>query len=441
VKARTATVKILNQLDKNFFGYEEATETLLKRHKFISEDKNFINTMVKGVIEQAKFLDFVIAESYRGNFHKLEKTALNILRIGVFQAKILHTPIHAYVNETVNVTKDLKIPRLTGLINGVLRHLADEETIEKKLRQMKKAKEYSLRYSFPEWLVEKWMKKFGETTTRDLLQFNNQSPKIYFRLNNLKTAEDTFFKVLSNKNISYEIHREKPLPFFTVNEPAKLLSGDLFEKGFYSVQDLSQAFAVNLLQPQDNEKILDLCAAPGGKSTYIAQLTQNKAQLTACDISTKKLKLLQKEMLRLGIQCISTATANSATVQLPAADKILVDAPCTGTGVINRKADIRWNRKPEDFHKTTGLQRNILHNAARSLKPGGTLVYSTCSIETEENEAIIQEFLDNHADFYLEPAQNFVEEKYCDSQGFVNIFPPVHKMSGAFAARLKKRDV
>ena len=438
MKARSAALTILNQLNNNFFGYEKKTEKFLARNKFSNEDKNFINTLVKGVIEYSKYLDFVIEKSYRGNFRNLENAALNILRLGAFQAKVLKTPPHAFVNETVNVTKELKMTRLTGLVNGVLRHLQNDEYLEKQIAKLPRIKQLSVHYSFPEWMVEKWLKDFGETEVEKLLEYNNQPPQIFFRMNNLRTNEAIFFKLLDNQQIKYTIASEKPAIFFTVDEPWKLLTSDLFKKGFCSVQDLSQSFAVNLLEPRGNEVILDLCAAPGGKSTYIAQLTENSAQLTSFDISFKKLKLLQDETHRLGINCIATAEANTAVAELPKADKILVDAPCTATGILNRKADLRWSRNPQDYIKTNTLQKNILKNAAKALKPGGTLVYSTCSIENEENVEIINDFLANNPEFKLEPAQDFVDNKYCDEKGFVTILPHKHQISGAFAARLKK---
>lgn len=439
MKARTAAVSILNQLDKHFYGYEEVTESIFKKYKFTPEDRNFINILVKSTIERSKYLDFVIAATYRGNFHKLEKSALNILRIGILQAKILNTPAHAYVNETVNVAKELKSFRLTGLINGVLRHIADDKKIDQLLSQYSSVKKLAILYSFPDWMVRKWIKDFGEENALKLMKFyNDSSPETYFRLNPLKTSTDTFFTILKSKNFNYKIIQEKPGLFFTVDHPGKLLNSDIFHKGLCSVQDLSQAFAAELLAPGEKDLILDLCAAPGGKSTYLAQLVNNRGMIKAFDISHTKLSLLRQEMVRQDISCIETLEANSAEYEFPPADKILLDAPCTGTGIIGRKADLRWSRDADDFHQTNKLQKATLGNAAKALKPGGTLVYSTCSIEIEENEKIIDDFLTNNPEFTLESAKGTIDEKYCDEKGFVNIIPFKHNISGSFAARLKK---
>ncbi len=438
MKARSAAVLILNQLNNIFYGYEETTELFLSKNHFIPEDRNFINKLVKGVIEHSKYLDFVIDKSYKGKFKNLEKIALNILRIGVFQSKILKTPDHAFVNETVNITKEIKKPRLTGLINGILRHVATDEEIEKHLSKYNKINRLAILYSFPEWMIKKWIKDFGEVETIKLLKFNNTSSTIFFRLNSLKTNKEILFNLLDKEQIQYKIITEEPSLFFTVKDPWKLLKSNIFKSGFCSVQDLSQSFPVNLLSPIDNEVILDICAAPGGKSTYIAQLTQNNAQIISYDISKRKLNLLKDEIKRLEITSIEIQEANSETFEFPEADKILVDAPCTGTGVLNRKADIRWSKHSDDIHKTNQIQKNILNNAAKSLKQGGTLVYSTCSIEIEENQKIIDNFLSNHPDFVLEPAQNYIDEKYCDSKGYVNILPHEHNIPGGFAARLTK---
>ncbi len=438
MKARTAAVTILNKLDNNFYGYEEEVEKFLNRNKFSPEDKNFINLLVKGTIEQARYLDFVIEATYRGDFKRLEKSALNILRIGVLQAKILHTPVHAYVNETVNITKALKKFRLTGLINGVLRHLVSDAEIDKLLADYNPVKRLGIIYSFPDWMIKKWTRDFGEENTLELMKFYNSSRKIFFRLNTLKTNADTFFPILKNKGFEPKIIQQEPGIFFTLKNPGEFLGSNIFHKGLCSVQDLSQAFAAELLTPQEKDHILDLCAAPGGKSTYLAQLTKNLATIKSYDISHKKLNLLRDEIKRQDIRNIEPIEADAAVYQLPLANKILVDAPCTGTGIIGRKADLRWSRKANDFHKTNMLQRNILANAAKALQKGGVLVYSTCSIEKEENQAIVAEFLDNHPDFVLEPAQKFIDENYCDEAGFVNILPFKHQLSGSFAARLKK---
>jgi len=439
VKPRTAAVSILNQLNDNFFGYEKALEQFFRNNNFKSEDRNFINILVKGTIEQVAYLDFVISNTYRGNFSNLEKIALNILRIGILQAKILKTPVHAYVNETVNVTKDLDAGRITGLVNGVLRHIISDKEIEKIYSKITPVKRLGLQYSFPKWMIEKWIKVFGEEDTIKLLEYYNSPSQIFFRVNPLRANISTFFTLLKNKGYNITIHQEKPGIFFTIENPAKLIGSDLFRKGFVSVQDLSQAFAVELLEPKEGETILDICAAPGGKSTYIAQLTRNMGIIKSYDISHKKLKLLRDEMHRQEITCIEAIEANTAQKQLPQADKILVDAPCTGTGVLGRKADLRWSRKPDDILKTNKLQKEILANAAKALKPGGILVYSTCSIEIEENQSIIKAFLMDNPEFSVELANKIIDEKYCDDDGFVSILPFKHQISGSFAVRLKKK--
>ncbi|MBN2280553.1 MAG: 16S rRNA (cytosine(967)-C(5))-methyltransferase RsmB [Candidatus Marinimicrobia bacterium] len=438
MKARTAAVIILNKLNDRFYGYEEVMEKFFRTERFKPEDRHFIHTLVKGTIEQSAFLDFVISNTYQGNFRNLEKITLNILRLGVFQAKILRTPVHAYVNETVNVTKELKAERITGLINGVLRNIISDKEIETIFSKVTPLKKLAIKYSFQQWMIEKWFLDFGQENTIKLLEYYNSAPEIFFRVNPLRANPGTFFTLLKNKGFKVQVHSEKPGQFFTVDNAAKLLSGDLFQKGFISVQDMSQAFAVELLRPAIGERILDVCAAPGGKSTYLAQLTQNLGHIKSYDLSFEKLKLMKAEMQRQEITCIETFEADATKFQFSPADKILVDAPCTGTGVLGRKADLRWSRQPGDITKTNLLQKEILANAAKSLKPGGILVYSTCSLEKEENQTIVEDFLINNPDFKLEPADKYVDKKYCDSKGFVTILPFQHLMSGGFAARLKK---
>ncbi len=438
MRARTAAVKILNSLDDNFYGYEEKTKRFLRRNRFSKEDRAFINTLVKGTIEYVKYLDFIISHSYRGNFFRLEKAAKNILRIGILQARILNTPIHAYVNETVNVTKELRMKRLTGLVNGVLRHIPKQQKIDELLKKKDEIKYLSIKYSYPEWLIKKWIKDHGKKNCMKMIQFNNQTQQTFFRMNSLKSSADTFFTILKNKGFDYEIVQEKPGIYFTVKDSGKLINSNLFKKRLCTIQDFSQAQAVQLLDPKENETILDLCAAPGGKSIYMAQLTQNYAQIKAYDISHKKLSLLRDEVTKQNISSIETLEVNSTEFEFPTADKILIDAPCTGTGILGRKADLRWSRKAEDFEMTNRLQRDILDNGAKALKPGGVLVYATCSIEQEENQQIIKAFLVKHPEFKLVSATDWIDEKYCDVEGFVSILPFKHQISGSFAARLTK---
>ena len=438
MKTRAAAVKVLNSLNKNYFDYEIKIDSMSKRLNYSQQDRDFLYILIKGVIKYSKLLDFYIKSTYKKSLNKIEPTGLNLLRLGIFQGRILKTPGHAYVFETVQAAKELKLFRLTGLVNGILRNLPSEEKIRQLLSDKETITDLSILHSHPDWLTKRWLNNFGKDKTEKLLKFNNEYTEIYFRHNPLKITATKLFQELSDKGFNYKIHLERPIPYFTVNEPGRLLKSKIFKQGFCSVQDLSQAFPIILLDPRKDEKILDICGAPGGKSTFIAQLQNDETELLVSDISKRKIKLIENEVSRLGIKSIKMYIADATNYQYEKADKILIDAPCTGTGVLTRRADMRWNRKPEDLEKLIDIQKMILENASKYIKHGGTIVYSTCSIEYEENQGIIDSFLQNHPKFIVESAIDFVPEKYCMGDA-VQIFPHSHNICGSYAIRLKRR--
>ena len=409
------------------------------RMKLSGKDRDFLYILVKGVIVYQKYLDFVIEQASHRSVTKFENTVLNLLRIGVFQSMILKTPAHAFTNETVEAARQLKKPRATGLINAVLRNLPTRDELVVQLSQLPDSDVLAIESSHPQWLVERWIERFGLENTRKIAAFNNNYQKIYFRHNPIKIDWPDLEQKLNDRDIQMSIEIDDPLVFFSVDEPGELLRSDLFEKGFMSVQDISQAQSVLLLQPQSGETILDVCAAPGGKTGMIAQLSGSEAFIYASDISKGKIKQLQNEGFRLGLDFVNYSVADARSEKFRMADKILLDVPCSGTGVIARRADLRWNRTADQLDSLIKIQREILGNTAQCLKPNGVMVYSTCSLEAEENWQNIEWFLVSNQDFFLEDAREIIDKKWCDKKGAVQIFPHVHDETGGFAARLRKR--
>lgn len=438
MNSRTAAVQILSHLNYPYHQYERAIKEHLAKKSYKQADSDFINLLVRGVIIHQSLLDFILTHALRHPLKKLEKLALTILRVGVFQSVVLQMPAHAVVHETVESTRRLGRADLAGLVNGVLRHLPEEAVWRRRLAELEPVEALSIEYSHPTWLVERWLRHFGPEATRQLLVFNNSYQEIIWRHNPLRIASNTLLECLIKDGYQATVVSEAPTLFFTVNEPGRLLKSKFFQDGWLSIQDYSQALMVQLLAPQPDEVILDLCAAPGGKATYIAQLTRDRAQIHAYDISQQRLKQIEADAGRMGIRSIVLQRADARSARFPQADKILIDAPCSGTGVVARRSNLRWNRKTTDIDLLPRRQQAILENAARYLKPGGILVYGTCSLEPEENWGVVADFINHHPEFVVDSADKYVAAAYCDRMGAIQVLPFRHNFTGSFAVRLVK---
>ncbi|MFA4837955.1 MAG: 16S rRNA (cytosine(967)-C(5))-methyltransferase RsmB [Candidatus Neomarinimicrobiota bacterium] len=439
MRARTAAVEILNSLHKQPSDFETRVSEFVSTIEFSQEDRDFIYALVKGVIQYRRLLDYILTFSLNRQFSQIEVTAVNLLRIGAFQLVVLKTPPHALVYETVEAAKELKRPDLGPLINAVLRNLPEEAAWRKSLSRIADETErLGIEFSHPDWLVKRWMANFGVESTRRILEFNNSYQPICFRHNPIRFSWTKTEERLAQQKQTVKIISEKPIHFFSVSRPGILLKSDFFKEGGCSVQDYNQALAVLLLSPKEGETIVDVCAAPGGKSTFIAQLAGNRSAVHASDINEQKMNLVKNECLRLGIDSINYHVADASRDAFPEADKVLIDAPCTGTGVLSRRADLRWNRTVHHMKQVRRLQIGILENVAKYVRIGGTLVYSTCSLEPEENWDVVREFLAGHPEFSVQPAQKWIEKTYCDDSGAVQILPHRHNLTGSFAVRLNK---
>ncbi|MBU0711475.1 16S rRNA (cytosine(967)-C(5))-methyltransferase RsmB [bacterium] len=436
---RTAAVRILNSYHHQYFNYENKIAATSDGLKLSGKDRDFLYILVKGVILHRSYLDFVIEIAAQRSVKKFENTVLNLLRVGVFQYLILETPPHAFTNETVDAARQLKKPRAIGLINAVLRHLLLKDELKTRLAELPDNESLAIQFSHPQWMIDRWIEHFGIANTQIIADFNNSYQKIYFRHNPVKISWDDLSQILKDSGYTISVAIDSPILFFSTDTPGELIRSELFNKGFMSVQDISQSLAVRLLNPQPGEVIIDACAAPGGKTGMIAQLGGRESIVNAYDISPAKVQLLKNEAFRLGLDFVNYGVADARSGTFPMADKVLLDVPCSGTGVMARRADLRWNRTPQDLETLLVMQREILTNMVNAVKPGGVVIYSTCSIEPEENWQNIEWFLEANPDFTIESADNFVEAKWCDKNGAVQVLPHLHNETGGFAVRLQRR--
>ena len=421
----------------------EFTETLLEialAHARLSPpDRGLCHELVCGVVRWQATLDWLIAKKTNG---REQKAALqNLLRLGLYQIFWLdRIPPHAAVHETVELAKRTGYGPQSGFVNAILRgYLREADETKKILADLKNSKP-AIGFSQPEWLVEKWRKNFGDENTRQLLAWNNLPPKTFARVNTLKTDAEKLVEKWRDENVEYDFVRRDWLDenlVFELKSHPPLNSLASFRDGWFYIQDPSTLLAPNLLNPKSGETILDLCAAPGGKTTFIAQQMNNEGKIVACDISEERLKLIQENCARLGVTCAQFQRATdilsadhevSSSGETPEArfDRILIDAPCSNTGVMRRRVDLRWRISEAEISRLQKTQLELLEFAATKLKPNGVLVYSTCSLEPEENSEVVKQFLAANPNFKLETE--------------CQLLPFADNVDGAYVARLKKEN-
>jgi 16S rRNA (cytosine967-C5)-methyltransferase len=393
---------------------ETLLEQELARTTLSRLDRALCQELVYGVVRRQLTLDWLIARKTGGR--EQERGAQMLLRLGLYQIFWLERiPAHAAVYETVELAKRTGLGAKAGFLNAVLRGcLRERERIARQLEALKK-EEPVTGYSHPAWLVERWQARWGAEKTAKLMEWNNAPPPTFARLNGLKTDAARLTERWKEHGIGFAA-REWDWTggdwLAELQTHPSLAEWEDFQRGFFYVQDPSTLLAVHELNPQPGENILDVCAAPGGKTACLAQRMENRGHILARDIQPQRLRRLRENCERLGVTCVEIAEGDIASAlraDSPSAgtgvllyDRILLDAPCSNSGVLRRRVDLRWRIRPEELVRLRGEQAALLREAAVQLKPGGLLVYSTCSLEAEENETVTRDFLAEHANFTLE---------------------------------------
>jgi 16S rRNA (cytosine967-C5)-methyltransferase len=446
-KPRQIAARVLQQrrIDGEFV--EDLLQAALADSPLSSADRGLCQELTYGVVRWQAALDCLIAQKTDG---REQKPGLqNLLRLGLYQIFWLdRIPDHAAVHETVELAKQNGFGTQAGFVNAILRgYLRAQDETRTVLAGLKRSQP-ALGWSHPEWLVARWQKRLGAERTAQLLEWNNTPPKTFARVNTLKTNAGKLLETWRAENVEYdfvrsggrqtaaflaELESSGSLPkaatlenlVFELKSHPPLHSLASFRDGGFYIQDPSTLLAVSRLGAQPGETILDFCAAPGGKVTFMAQLMNNQGRIVAQDISEERLKLVRENCLRLGATCVEPVLPSALTSQPSTAfDRVLVDAPCSNTGVMRRRVDLRWRIQAAEIKRLAGVQLDLLHRAAPRLRPGGVLVYSTCSLEPEENGEVVKQFLSECADFKLESERE--------------LLPFVDHVDGAYVARLKR---
>ena len=409
----------------------------LNNNDINDKDKGLITELVYGTLRRKRTLDVLI-----GNFVKdinlIKPEILNILRIAIYQMYFLDkVPEYAACNEAVEEAKEISIED-SRLVNGILRnYLKDEKEI---VVPGNRIDELAYKFSFQPWMIRLFIKQYGEERTMKLMAGLNETPKVTVRVNELKGEYEEVFSRL--EEIGYDIEEGYACPeAISINGGKGLEANEVFREGLITVQDESAMLVSTLLNLEECDTVLDLCAAPGGKTTHIAELLGNKGKVYAFDLHEHKLKLIKENLDRLGLTNVELETMDATKLNskyVCFANKILLDVPCSGLGIIRKKPEIKWNKTRQELKDLVPIQRDIMKNAWEYLRPEGTMLYATCTLNKEENEDNIEWFLSKHNDakiekIYVGKNNNFI---YNDN-GTLTVLPN-DSMDGFFMARIKK---
>lgn len=428
-KAREIALKILYKIDKEQAYSNLVLNEELKNNKINLNEKDvgLISEIVYGVTTWRLTIDEIIKKHSKIKLKKISLWILNILRMGIYQIIFLDKiPKSAAVNESVNLAKRYGHSSSSNFVNAILRKVSKSD-YEEFFQINDNIERISKTTSMPEWIIKQLLIYNNYEKVELICKNLNLRPKTTIRINKLKIKKEQLTKSLDEKNIEYK--NTEYDDFLILDNMKNIENFDLFKNGFFTIQDISAGLSSIMLSPQKGEKVLDACAAPGGKTTYMAEMMQNSGEILAWDIYEHRTKLIRQNADRLGISIIKTEERDATVYDEnlnEKFDKILLDVPCLGIGVIRRKPDIKWQRKYEDIKEIAQIQENILSICSRYLKKGGFLVYSTCSIFKEENEDIIYKFLNKNENFEI------------DKNGIKNIVPDENN-DGFFICKIHKK--
>ncbi|NTV01858.1 MAG: 16S rRNA (cytosine(967)-C(5))-methyltransferase [Chlorobiaceae bacterium] len=443
MNARETALRTLQELETGNRKSEEVLNHLLEGSEARRSDRALARELVSGTLKYRLQCDFVISKFYRHDYAKAAPVLKNILRLGVYQ--LLHldrVPRPAAVDECVKLARKFKGDHLSRLVNGVLRKVSPKTAdFEAWTAGMGDADRLSVLHSYPVWLVERWMSRYGLERTVAMLRHGNLPPATGYRVNRLKATPE---ELAAKEDLAGIRRLGDGLGHFLFSQEFALME-PLLAAGLVSVQNPSQAFACLLAAPVPGSTVYDMCAAPGGKSTFMAELMGDKGRIIALDRSARRLDRIASNARALGITIIEPKEGDSLTFDPGCTpDIILLDAPCTGTGALGRRAELRWRTGPEKLDELAGLQKALLDRAAELLAPGCTLVYATCSVEPEENEQQAKAFLERHPEFEADVIPEAFPKAYLPAEtaeGWLLTLPGEREgFDGGFAARFRKKE-
>ncbi len=438
--ARETALFILNTLDRTHKTLDSILEDILEADDLSKRDRALVHALVYGVLRWRGHLNWLIGRFSRTPLNRIEPRILNILRIGLFQIVYLDKiPVSAAVNTSVEMAKAFAAPWVIRFVNALLRNAAREyKTVSFPDPDKDPVYALSVEKSFPKWLIERWAARFGIKETAEICDAVNEIPPITVRANTLKTTRDDLSKAIEEdvEQMKMTSYAADGISFF--NPKMAIAEMKAFRDGWFQVQDEAAQRVTLLLDPQPGEAILDACAGLGGKTGHIAQQMKNQGHIAAADHDERKLSRLKTDMERLGVSIVTTCiqdlnnpfTSHSSLLNfhLNGFDRVLLDAPCSGLGVLRRNPDAKWSVSKKNLTRCRDRQIRFMNHLAELVKPSGVLVYAVCSTEPEENEEVITAFLEQHPEFETESEP-------------LKTFPHKDNMDGFFSVRMKKKRV
>lgn len=440
MKARELALKVLLDIEENGNYSNIAINKHFKNINLNNQDRGLATELIYGVVENKYYLDYIIDKLSKIKCKKMNIYVKILLRMGIYQILLLNSiSDYAAVNETVSLVKKYD-KRSSGFVNAILRNvIRQKDTIGEVDIKDDKIMYLATKYSYSPWMIKNWINNFSEEFTEDLLEANSEKPSVYIRTNTLKISRNELLDKLKAEGIECSI-----VPIIDeairVENLKNIENNQLFKDGLFTIQDVSSMIVGKVMNPKENSKVLDVCSAPGGKTTHLATLMNNTGKVVSRDIFDHKLKLIQSTVNRLGLTNVDIESFDASILDKNSIDKfdyVLADVPCSGLGIIRRKPEIKYKAKAElkDLPK---IQKNILDNASKYVKVGGTLIYSTCTIQDNENMEVVKEFLDNNNNFKLVPINEVKVDLDNQENGYLKIYPNIHDIDGFFIAKLER---
>lgn len=447
IDTRMVALELLQEILENKEYSHIAVGNALNKVQYLPKvERAFINRLVDGTVENQIRLDYIINQFSSVKTGKMKAVIRNILRMGVYQLVFMDSvPDSATCNEGVKLAQKKGFYNLKGFVNGVLRNIArKKEQIVYPDREKNAAEYLSVYYSMPLWIVERWMEEYGEETTEKILKAFLEEHPTTIRCLSWNTEQEGVLDSLREQGVT--VKKAPYLPYaWYISDYGHLAGLEAFARGKIVVQDVSSMLAGEIAHPAPGDKVIDLCAAPGGKSIHVADQLKGTGQVESRDLSDYKVDLIRENIERTGLKNIKAVRRDATVMEkedVGTADLILADLPCSGLGVIGRKSDIKYRIDPDKISELAQLQKTILHNAASYVKPGGTLIYSTCTITKEENVDNLKWFLENYP-YELESLDPYLDEKLQSEttrQGYLQLLPGIHQADGFFMARLIRKQ-
>lgn len=434
--AREAALDVLVRIEQDRSYSNLLLNQTLQKYRLDRADAGLATEIVYGTIQRLNTIDYFLEPFVTKGLGKLQPWVRSLLRLSFYQLYYLErVPDHAVVNEAVNLAKRKGHQGISGMVNGVLRSIIRRKAELVIPDDLPAERRIALAGSHPEWMVRRWVRQFGEQTAMRICEANNTPPRVSIRANALMGSRDALVQRLREGGLDAEPSAVAPAGVLVRGGGNMALTPE-YAAGLFSVQDESSMLVAEWVDPQPGERVLDCCAAPGGKTAHLAEKMQDRGEIVASDIHEHKEKLVREQAERLGLRSIRTVVADAKELHRKYApgsfDRILLDAPCSGLGVIRRKPDMKWGKEERELAEICAVQRELLEAVHGLLKPGGVFVYSTCTIEKAENEEMIRSFLDKHPEYELEAPPQAKEAE-------IQIFPFDFGSDGFYIARLRKR--